>query len=125
MHKILVIDDDDQVRTYFKVLLEDNGYSVDTAENGLIGINCLKQEKYEVVILDLLMPEKEGMETLMEMKKSMPEIKVITVSGGGKIGPESYLSATKILGAEYAFPKPVNQQELLDAVDQIIKEPSK
>jgi DNA-binding NtrC family response regulator len=122
MSNILVIDDDDQVRAYFKILLEENGYSVDTAENGLKGMNRLKEKQYSIVILDLLMPEKEGMETLMEMKKTMPEIKVITVSGGGKIGPESYLSATRILGAEYAFPKPVDQQELLDAVSRVSRE---
>jgi DNA-binding NtrC family response regulator len=121
MSHILVIDDDEQVRNYFRVLLEENGYQVDTAMNGIAGIKRVKESEFDAVILDLIMPEKEGIETLMELRREYPDITVITVSGGGKMSPDNYLPITKTLGAAYAFQKPVDQKELLSALEHICK----
>jgi DNA-binding NtrC family response regulator len=119
MSHILVIDDDEQVRNYFRFLLEEHGYQVDTAINGIAGIKKVKESDFNAVILDLIMPEKEGIETLMELRREHPEINVITVSGGGKMSPDNYLPVTKTLGAAYAFQKPVNQKEILSALEHI------
>jgi len=80
---ILVIEDDVQVRALLKKLLESEGYTVLEAENGNIGIRLYHENSVDVVITDLIMPEKEGIETIRELRKIAPQIKIIAISGGG------------------------------------------
>lgn len=122
MARILVVDDDDQVRTLLCLTLERAGYEVTGAADGAEALRVFEQEPVELVITDIVMPEKEGLETIMEFRKRQPELKIIAISGGGRIGPEEYLSLAKDLGASKAITKPVEQAELIGTVKELLGE---
>ncbi len=119
--KLLVIDDEKGLRQMYRELFEERGYEVVTAEDGNKGIELFGSEQPAVVILDIIMPEKEGVETMMELKKLDPNVKVIAVSGGGQIKAQEYLKVMQHFGAEFTFQKPVSTTELLGAVKQLCR----
>ena len=119
MPSILVIDDDPNVRDILQRMLGRAGYDVTTAINGKEGIRLFRAEGADVVITDIVMPEKEGLETIRELLEEFPDIKIIVMSGGGGLGePSSYLSIAKMLGARLSFRKPIPRAELLAAVNE-------
>ena len=119
MKRILIMDDDPLVRSMLRMKLEDEGFEVEEASNGKEGVATYKLNKPDVVIIDLLMPEKEGVETIQELKHFAPDVKVIAISGGGRISAEICLSMAKNLGAKYTFAKPVENEELIQAVKEL------
>ncbi len=121
MKKLLIMDDDPLIRSMLKMKLEDEGYEVEEASNGKEGMQCYKNNKPDVVIIDLLMPEKEGVETIQELKEYSPDVKLIAISGGGRISAEICLAMAKNLGAEYTFAKPVDNEELIKAVKDLTR----
>ena len=120
MPRILIIEDDEQVRLMLKMTFESKGYEVDTAPNGREGIRRYRENRPDVVITDLIMPEKEGLETILELRQEFSNAKIIAISGGGKLSPEGYLKVASDFGAEYAFPKPVPTDELVKAVESLV-----
>lgn len=112
--KILVIDDDAAVRKFIATTLKRENYSVYEAENGEEGLRVFQEERdIAVIITDLIMPEKEGIETIIELKKLNPAVKIMAISGGGKVGPENYLVLADALGANATLKKPFSGKELL------------
>lgn len=111
--KILVVDDDDQVRELLCMWLEQEGYEVLDADNGRKAVNIQKISPSDLLICDLIMPEQEGIETISQFREEFPEVGIIAISGGGKIGPESYLSIAGHLGAWKVFSKPIDMAELI------------
>lgn len=118
--RILVIDDDPQIRKLFKRKLSFEGYEVLEAFNGKDGVKLYRRELPDLVITDLVMPEKEGIEVITELKKDHPEVKIIAVSGGGRADPEAYLKIAKHLGAQKTYPKPIVWSELLAGIQILI-----
>lgn len=116
MTRILIIDDDVQVLDMLRQTLENEGYEIITAPNGKEGAHLYREDPADLVITDIIMPEKEGLETIIELKKDFPDVKIIAISGGGKSNPEEYLQMAKMLGAKHIFAKPVEREELLKAV---------
>ena len=116
MKRILVIDDDEQIRLLFEVKLKEEGYLVDVAGEGQTGIKMFKAAPYDLVITDLVMPKKEGLETIHELLHIAPQTKIIAISGGGKLVPGSFLSVANKLGALATFEKPINWAELLKTI---------
>lgn len=116
MAKILIIDDDLMFRKMLKQLLEREGYDIIEADNGNSGLKQFQQSFPDLVICDLIMPDKEGLETIQEMQKLNSKVSIIAVSGGGKAEPTVYLPLAKALGARITFPKPFVHQEFLEAV---------
>ncbi len=114
--RILVIDDDDQMRTLLRQVMEWAGYEVVEAGEGREGMQKQRKQPADLVITDLIMPEQEGLETITSLKKEYPGIKIIAISGGGRIGPEAYLPAAQELGADMVFSKPFDVRELAEAV---------
>ncbi|MFA7257004.1 MAG: response regulator [Kiritimatiellales bacterium] len=125
MKHILVIDDDPAVLSLFEQFLESEGFSVALALNGLEGILSLKQQKPDLIITDIMMPEMDGLELLMEIKKHHPEIPVIAISGGMKIQPVNFLPQAKKFGARHIFSKPIALSELLAAVQELLNADAK
>jgi CheY-like chemotaxis protein len=123
MAKILVIDDEPAILLMLKKMLEKAGHKVDTASNGNEGIILFEKNKHDLLITDIIMPEKEGMETIIELRKKYPDLKIIAISGGGRINPEGYLPGAKLLGANMVFQKPLIQKEFLEAVAMLSNEP--
>ena len=121
MALILIIDDDNQFRAMLREMLERTGYEVVEASDGKEGIKLYREKATDLIITDLIMPEKEGIETIMELCRDFPDVKIIAISGGGRIDPEQYLSMAKSFGAQYSFAKPVEREELLQAVEELLK----
>ena len=121
MSRILVIDDDDTVRLSVRLALEDAEHQVDEAPDGAAGLERLKIQPADLVVTDIFMPEKEGLETIDEIRRDYPEIKIIAISGGGRIEPQDYLETARQLGADRALLKPFDIQLLVDTVDELLK----
>jgi CheY-like chemotaxis protein len=120
MVRVLVVDDDDAVRMMLKKMLETEAYDVITAGNGMQALLSLQEQLPDVVILDIIMPEKEGFETIVELRRDYPIIKIIAISGGGSIGATNYLKLAKTLGAHLTIEKPIRLAELMAAVKQLV-----
>jgi DNA-binding response OmpR family regulator len=125
MAKILVLDDEAAIVLMIKKMLEKAGHEVDMALNGRDGMILFEQNKPDLLITDIIMPEKEGLETIFELRQKYPDLKIIAISGGGRISPEGYLPGAKLLGADMVFPKPLDQKEFMQAVDTLLKEAEK
>ncbi len=122
MKRILVIDDDDQVRRMIRQMLERAGYEVTDAPDGEIGVRMHRAEPVDLIITDIFMPEKEGLETIRELRRDFPDIKIIAISGGGSTGAFSYLPLAKSFGALDTISKPFDRSELLDSVKRLLDE---
>jgi DNA-binding response OmpR family regulator len=122
MAKILVFDDEPSILLMIKKMLEKEGHEVDMALNGKDGMELFEKNRPDLVITDIIMPQKEGLETIMELRKKYPDLKIIAISGGGRIGPEGYLPSAMLFGADKIFQKPLEQKEFLEAVALLLKE---
>lgn len=120
MAKILIIDDDD-VREMLRELLERKNYEVVVASNGLEGVDLYRQDPTDLVITDIIMPEKDGVDTIYELGKEFPLLKVIAISGGGRGNANDYLESTKMLSSvKYSFTKPFATEDILKAVNELL-----
>lgn len=120
--KILVVDDDEQILRFVSRALTDNDFENDTASDGREAIERLAQEDYSVVLLDVLMPEVDGLQVLMELKKSSADKMpcVIAMSGGGQSLPGWYAGhLVEMMGAESVLYKPFSVDELLKRVSAV------
>ena len=122
MSHILVIDDDSQVRLMLRKILESEGYTVTDASVGKEGIECYRENQADLIITDIIMPEKEGIETIIELKKEYPDVKIIAMSGGGKISADNYLETAKIFGASRIMEKPFTQQAMVSIVKELLED---
>ncbi len=118
--RILLIDDDDEFRLMFKEMLERANYEVFDINNGKEGINFYRSNPTDLIITDIVMPEKEGIETIINLMKEFSNIKIIAISGGGRSGPQNYLETAKLLGAKYSFTKPFQKEDILKAIESCI-----
>ena len=116
MARILIIDDDNEVRTAFRMALEQAGHEVEEAGDGVRGVEMFRAHPTELIIVDIVMPEKTGLETMAELQREFPFVKFIAVSGGGPSNPYSYLEQAKRSGAQHVFAKPLSLHELVRAV---------
>ena len=116
MPKILVIDDDEQVRALLHEILDRAGFEVVEAANGVEGVSAYRRAPTDLVITDLIMPEKEGVETILELRREFPSARIIAMSGGGRSGARDYLAIAARLGARRVVAKPFSRQEILDVV---------
>ena len=112
MAVVLIIDDDPHIRTLWDYALSEDGFSVRTAPSGLEGVEIARREHVDVVVTDIHMPDKDGIETLLEIKSMNPEAKVVVVSGGGSVGRMSFLGAADKLGADATLAKPFDIHQL-------------
>jgi len=121
MARILIIDDDAQLLAMLRQTLEREGYEVVEASDGKAGLKRYHENPTDLIITDLIMPEKEGIETITELRRAFPDVKIIAISGGGQVDPGQYLSIAKSFGVQYTFAKPVERNELLKAVRDLLK----
>lgn len=116
MARILIIDDDVQLCATLRDVLEREGYEVAEAHNGREGLERYQEAPTEVMITDILMPEQEGLETIMTLRRVDPQAKIIAISGGGQTGRMDFLHLAAMLGAQRTLWKPFHPQELIEAV---------
>jgi DNA-binding NtrC family response regulator len=120
MSTVLVIDDDPALRDVMTVILESIGHRVVTAANGSRGLEAFRREKPELVITDILMPEKDGIESLREIRRMAPEMPVIAMSGGTAAGNMYFLTVAHKLGASATIEKPFRREQLLSVIRQVL-----
>lgn len=124
MKRILLIDDDGEVRHLLRVALERSGYEVLEADNGKAGVDLFRRTPVDLVVSDIFMPEKEGIETIRELRREFPELKILAVSGGVPgLDPEHYLNMARKLGADAGLEKPFNQSQFLESVGELLTPP--
>jgi len=114
--KILVIDDDHLVRYALAKTLLSAGYEVATAADGRRGMAVLRAEHSDVVITDIIMPEQEGIDTIIQIRRERPGVKIIAISGGGRIRNIDFLEMAQSLGANDVLAKPFEVDELLSCL---------
>lgn len=122
---ILVIDDDDMIRDSIRDVLVRAGYRVTGAANGEQGLEALASQPFDAVITDILMPEKEGVETIIEIRKALPNTPIIAMSGGGRVKNLHPLKIATKIGANKSLAKPFDAKELLSLVQEVVSSPSK
>ena len=123
MSRILVVDDDEALRRTLCQTLERADYDVVGAADGAAALKLYRQQPVDLVITDLIMPEREGIETILELRRLRPDLKIIAVSGGGLMAPAAYLAPARPLGAAMALAKPFTSEEILQAVASLLNQP--
>ncbi|PCJ51223.1 MAG: response regulator [Candidatus Hydrogenedentota bacterium] len=119
MARVLIIDDEEQIREVLRTVLERVGYEVSEASNGVEGIQIYREHDIDLVVTDIIMPEKGGIDTIMDLRRDYPDVKIIAVSGGGMCGDVSYLDMAIGVGADRAIGKPFVLDEFLEAVTEL------
>jgi DNA-binding response OmpR family regulator len=122
--RILVIDDDDSVRVLLRQTLARAGHEVSEARDGNEAILVFKANPAQLIITDVLMPEKDGIEAIREFRRSHPGVKIIAISGGGRIDPKMCLLMAKKVGADRVLSKPFQAQSLLSMVEELFATPA-
>ena len=114
---VLVIDDDPVARETVRAILEDDGHRVTCAEDGRQGVKAFRDIQPDVVVTDIIMPDKEGLETIVELRAMWPKGPIIAISGGGRSGgPANYLELARSLGATAVLAKPFEPTELISCL---------
>ena len=121
MSRILIIDDEQPVRSVFRRALERAGHEVSEAGDGQAGLKQIAQSSFDLVVTDIVMPEIEGIEFILQLHREQPDLKVIAMSGGGRVAPKAYLDMARAAGAVSVLAKPFTIEALLAAVDAALK----
>ena len=122
---ILVIDDDVDVRASVATMLEAGGFSVVKAENGVEAERAIERGKVELVLTDLLMPDKDGIELINDLRKSRPGLPIVAMSGGGHLPRAQYLAMARRLGAKDVLEKPFTLDQLTMTVERQLRDAAK
>ncbi len=125
MSRILIIDDNVELLRSTSAVLRAHKHDVATAENGSEALKRKDLESFQLVITDILMPEKEGFETIMTLRRLHPAVKIIAVSGGGYIDAQQYLESARMLGTDLTLEKPFSGLDLILAIDKVLAMPAK
>ena len=120
MAKFLLVDDNEELLEVQSAYLKAKGQTVITARNGRESMMQLDGGEFDIMTTDVIMPEMEGFETIMTARKNHPELPIIAMSGGGRIGATDYLSMAKSMGAKAALSKPVAPARILSEANNIL-----
>ena len=129
MTRIIIIDDEEDIRIVLKEILERAGFEVEVASNGSDGMDLLRQKRADLVVTDIIMPGKDGVETVYDIRMEFPNTKIIVISGGGNVAPmeyqptaiktTAYLASASEAGADLTLTKPFERAELISAVKEL------
>jgi len=120
MPGVLIVEDDKELREMLKMSLIRRNFTVIEAENGKDAITHFKPFITDLVVTDLIMPEEDGLKVVIKLRELKPSIKIIAISGGGKVGPGSYLNLAKALGADAIYSKPFSINDLIAKIEQLL-----
>lgn len=121
MAKILLIDDDGALREYVSFWLSRQGYEVVTANDGRVGVQLAKELSFDLIITDLIMPGKDGIETILAMRRDKMDVPILAISGGSAEGPDLYLRSAIALGANDGLAKPFTESRLVEKVAGLLR----
>ena len=120
MSHILVIDDEEKVGTLLSRYLEREQHTTSVARDGVEGIRLFHEQSVDLVIVDIFMPDMDGLEVIRTLRKEAPECRVIAISGGGQMGMPDFLPTAHKLGAQHVLKKPIQSRELLRVVGEML-----
>ena len=120
MKRILLVDDDEGIRKALSGALRDAGYVVEEASNGAIALKSYGRAPSDLVITDLVMPDREGLETIRELRRRYSGVRIIAISGGGSGDPFDYLESAAAFGANRTIAKPFSRDEILSTVAEVL-----
>lgn len=120
MPTILLVDDDEEFRTILGESLRRAGYEVREARDGRQGLKLYRDRTADLIITDLIMPEKEGLEMIQEVRRLRPDVKIIAISGGSRDGSSDYLKIAKAFGARQVLAKPFTRDEMLNSINEVL-----
>ena len=121
MALILLIDDDADIRGVLRRILQSAGHDTIEAENGKEGVRRVQDAHPDIVITDILMPEKDGIETIEDIRRVSPPPKIIAMSGGGRYDGFEFLEIAKCLGADALLSKPFRRAAVLETIAQVLR----
>ncbi|MEZ4456706.1 MAG: response regulator [Gemmatimonadales bacterium] len=117
--QILLVDDDDLSRGTIHQMLERAGHAVVSTASGSKALELFQADRPDIVVTDLIMPDTDGLELIQELRKVDPKVKVLAISGGGRVNANEYLTVARKFGASGALAKPFSNQELKDAISAL------
>lgn len=120
MATILLVDDNAGLLKMQSEFLRHAGHAVTTAVNGKEALRLTQDQVFDLVVTDLVMPEKEGIETIIELRRKIPTMRIIAMSGGGRVDAKDYLLLAQKLGAAKTLAKPFSGKELVDAIASVL-----
>lgn len=120
--KILLVDDEEAIRKMVRAILGEDHYDFAESSNGLEAQVLLDKQPFDLVISDVIMPDCDGIELVMAIRRKLPEVKVIIMSGGGRVRAGHYLDLAGKLGASRVFEKPFDTSALRKAVQELLSE---
>lgn len=121
MARILVVDDEDLVRLTLRQMLEAAGHVVFEAANGRDGVALQAEQPVDLVLTDIIMPDQEGIETIVQLRRKNPRLKIIAISGGGRMKNMDFLKIAANVGADATLAKPFSTRELTEAVNRCLE----
>lgn len=124
MPRILLVDDDDTFRKALRMSLARMGHDVVEARDGKEAVRLIREDPPDVMITDLVMPEKEGLETIDEVRRQYPDLKIIAMSGGGRVNGSDYLKIARAMGADRVLAKPFSVDEIAASLAELLGKPS-
>lgn len=121
MARILIVDDDTAFLSTLESSLQASGHAVVTAQDGVQAAKLFRAEPFEVILTDIVMPNREGLETIIELRREFPGTQVIAMSGGVSLSP-FYLKMAQRLGAHYSLAKPFTREQLTCAISTVLRQ---
>ena len=121
MKKILFIDDDEILLDTFSTILEKNGFDVTAIRDGICLDSLINIDQFDVIVTDIVMPEKEGLQTIREIRTKNKSIPILAISGGGRIAPENHLALAKYMGADDFLIKPFDGKIFVEKIKVMLK----
>ena len=123
--RVLVVDDEAGIRTMLDFVLSRHGFEVVQASNGTEALRLYKESEFDLVITDLIMPDKEGIETILEMRALKRPMRIIAISGGGRMDQNMHLNLARSVGADRVMAKPFLPEELIATVNDLLSKPGR
>ena len=123
MAKILLAEDEQNLQNMLQTILTEAGHTITAVEDGQAALKILEEERYDILITDIIMPKLGGIELMREIREKYPEIKLVAISGGGNyIRAGGYLQVAQLIGATCTLRKPFTPKELFDAIREVENE---
>ncbi len=122
LKNILLVDDEESIRKMVRAVLGEEEYAFTEASNGVEALEIMETQSFDLILTDVIMPDCDGIELVMSVRKKLPDIKVIVMSGGGRVRADHYLNLAEKLGAARVFEKPFNTAELRETVSELLSE---
>jgi CheY-like chemotaxis protein len=122
--RVLLIDDDIELLRQMSQAFQSAGYDVAAAADGQMGIARFEKERFDLVVSDLIMPTREGIETIFALRRANPGVRIIAISGGYRVGPQDFLDLARHVGADETLAKPFRHSDLLALAARLLAAPA-